>query len=82
VEWFGAANGGPVLRDAISYLECTVASRMETPDHWITYAQVGFGLVTPKPIMWGRGLSDPAPRFLNCWEGIWGVQITGSRTHN
>ncbi|GBF98453.1 hypothetical protein Rsub_11098 [Raphidocelis subcapitata] len=43
VEWFPGPNGSPVLKDAISYLECTVISRLETPDHWITYAQVGNG---------------------------------------
>ena len=32
-----------MLRDAISYVECTVVSRMETPDHWVTYAQVTGG---------------------------------------
>jgi hypothetical protein len=40
IEWFPAANGSPALKDAIAYIECTVVSRMETPDHWVTYAQV------------------------------------------
>lgn len=43
VEWFPGTNGSPVLKDAIAYVECAVASRMETPDHWITYAQVTGG---------------------------------------
>lgn len=40
MEWFPSSNGSPALKDAIAYVECTVVSRMETPDHWITYAQV------------------------------------------
>jgi flavin reductase (DIM6/NTAB) family NADH-FMN oxidoreductase RutF len=43
IEWFPADNGSPVLKDAISYIECTVVSRMETPDHWVTYATVSNG---------------------------------------
>ncbi|KAI8476040.1 MAG: flavoprotein [Monoraphidium minutum] len=43
IEWFPAANGCPVLKDGIAYIECTVVSRMETPDHWVTYAQVTTG---------------------------------------
>lgn len=46
VEWFPAGNGSPALRDAIAYAECTVVSRMETADHWITYAQVTSGEVS------------------------------------
>ena len=40
VDTFAAACGGPVLKNGIAYMECKVASRMETPDHWITYAEV------------------------------------------
>lgn len=43
VEWFPATNGSPVLKDSIAYMECKVLSRMETPDHWITYAEVTNG---------------------------------------
>ena len=32
-----------MLRDAIAYVECSVVSRMETPDHWVTYAHVTGG---------------------------------------
>ncbi|CAL8463908.1 g3443 [Coccomyxa elongata] len=46
VESFEAANGSPALSDAIAYIECTVKSRMETADHWITYAEVTNGDVT------------------------------------
>jgi len=45
VEWFPAQNKCPVLKDAIAYMECKVVSRMETADHWITYAQVTNGEV-------------------------------------
>lgn len=43
VDTIEAANGSPVLSDAIAYIECTVKSRMETADHWITYAEVTNG---------------------------------------
>eukprot|EP00878_Enallax_costatus_P046334 GHUV01056193.1.p2 GENE.GHUV01056193.1~~GHUV01056193.1.p2 ORF type:complete len:160 (-),score=49.20 GHUV01056193.1:247-726(-) len=46
VEYFPApGNKCPVLKDAIAYMECQVVSRMETPDHWITYAHVMGGEV-------------------------------------
>ena len=45
VEWFPAQNKCPVLKEAIAYMECKVVSRMETADHWITYAQVTNGEV-------------------------------------
>lgn len=46
IEWFPAAsNGCPVLKDAIAYMECSVVSRLETPDHWVTYAAVTGGEV-------------------------------------
>lgn len=41
----GAAAGGPVLGDALAYLGCRVAQRMEGPDHWIIYAAVEEGNV-------------------------------------
>ena len=41
----GVAAGGPVLGDALAYLGCRVAQRMETPDHWIIYAVVEQGNV-------------------------------------
>ena len=40
-----AAEGGPVLADALAYLSCRVAQRMEGPDHWIIYALVEQGNV-------------------------------------
>ncbi|QUS59706.1 diflavin flavoprotein [Synechocystis sp. PCC 7339] len=40
-----AANGSPILTDALAYLECEVASRMECSDHWIVYSQVTNGRV-------------------------------------
>ena len=41
----GVAAGGPVLGDALAYLSCRVAQRMEGPDHWIIYAEVEEGNV-------------------------------------
>jgi len=41
----GVATGGPVLGDALAYLGCRVAQRMEGPDHWIIYAVVEEGNV-------------------------------------
>lgn len=35
-----ASNGGKILLDAISWMECTVSSRLETGDHWVIYATV------------------------------------------
>ena len=45
VEWFPAGNGTPALSGAIAHMECTVMSRMETADHWVTYAEVVEGQV-------------------------------------
>ncbi|KEF41682.1 MAG: DeoR faimly transcriptional regulator [Cyanobium sp. CACIAM 14] len=42
----GVAAGGPVLGDALAYLGCRVAQRMEAPDHWIIYAVVEEGNVS------------------------------------
>ncbi|QEY32760.1 diflavin flavoprotein A [Synechococcus sp. RSCCF101] len=41
----GVAAGGPVLSEALAYLDCRVAQRMEGPDHWIIYAVVERGNV-------------------------------------
>ena len=41
-----AANGSPILIDALAYLECEVSSRMECSDHWIVYSQVDLGRVS------------------------------------
>lgn len=40
-----AANGCPVLLDALAYLECTIQNRMECGDHWLLYAEVNNGKV-------------------------------------
>ncbi len=40
VSSFQASNGCPVLSEGCAYVECKVVSRLETPDHWITYAEV------------------------------------------
>ncbi|WP_017715799.1 diflavin flavoprotein [Kamptonema formosum] len=41
-----ASNGCPILTDAVAYLECEVASRMELSDHHIVYAVVDSGRVS------------------------------------
>lgn len=41
-----ATNGSPLLGDALAYLECEVASRMEVSDHWIIYCTVQDGKVS------------------------------------
>jgi flavin reductase (DIM6/NTAB) family NADH-FMN oxidoreductase RutF len=43
VETLQAENGSPILKDALTFLECRVASRMETPDHWLVYSAVKEG---------------------------------------
>ncbi len=40
------AKGGPVLSDALAFLDCKVVSRLETPDHWIIYGIVENGNVS------------------------------------
>ncbi|NMF83991.1 diflavin flavoprotein [Nodosilinea sp. P-1105] len=40
-----ADHGAPILKDAIAYLDCTVAQRMECGDHWLVYATVNAGQV-------------------------------------
>ena len=41
-----AENGAPILADALSYVECEVASRMDAGDHWIVYSTVYAGKVS------------------------------------
>jgi flavin reductase (DIM6/NTAB) family NADH-FMN oxidoreductase RutF len=33
-----AQNGCPLLTDALAYLECRIANRIECGDHWLVYA--------------------------------------------
>ncbi len=40
-----AAQGGPVLLDALAYLDCRVKQRLETSDHWVIYALVEKGSI-------------------------------------
>jgi flavorubredoxin/flavin reductase (DIM6/NTAB) family NADH-FMN oxidoreductase RutF len=40
-----ASNGSPILTDALAYLECQTAQRMECGDHWLIYAVVEKGKV-------------------------------------
>lgn len=41
-----AENNSPILTDALAYMECKVASRMELSDHWLVYATVDNGRVS------------------------------------
>ncbi len=41
-----AENGSPILQDALAYIECEVASRLELSDHWIVYSTVNAGRVS------------------------------------
>lgn len=38
-------NGCPILTEAIAYLECEVANRMECGDHWVVYSTISGGEV-------------------------------------
>lgn len=40
-----ADNGSPILSDALAYVECEVANRMECGDHWLIYAVANQGKV-------------------------------------
>lgn len=46
-----ANNGSPILTEALAYLECNVASRMELSDHWIIYATVENGRVSDPDLL-------------------------------
>ncbi|QLE57218.1 diflavin flavoprotein [Nostoc sp. TCL26-01] len=41
-----AQNGAPILTDALAYIECEVASRMDCGDHWAVYSTVYAGSVS------------------------------------
>ncbi|MBE9028448.1 diflavin flavoprotein [filamentous cyanobacterium LEGE 11480] len=45
VEIDTASNDNPYLKEALSYLECTVQSRLDCNDHWLLYAVVDQGEV-------------------------------------
>lgn len=46
IKTYPAANGTPILGDALAYLECQVMSRMECSDHWVVYSQVETGRIS------------------------------------
>jgi flavorubredoxin/flavin reductase (DIM6/NTAB) family NADH-FMN oxidoreductase RutF len=46
VKTYAATNGAPILGDALAYLECEVATRMDCSDHWLVYATVDAGRVS------------------------------------
>jgi len=45
IETEESSNGCPILSGALSYLECSVQTRMEAGDHWLVYATVENGKV-------------------------------------
>jgi flavorubredoxin/flavin reductase (DIM6/NTAB) family NADH-FMN oxidoreductase RutF len=46
IKTYPAANGSPILAEALAYLECEVVSRMECADHWIVYSTIDTGRVS------------------------------------
>lgn len=46
VEYTVAADGCPILTEAVAYVQCVVKSRMETSDHWICYGEALDGSVS------------------------------------
>lgn len=46
IKTYPAANGSPILADALAYLECEVVSRMDCNDHWLVYSNVDGGRVS------------------------------------
>ncbi|HEY9648059.1 MAG TPA: flavin reductase family protein, partial [Chroococcidiopsis sp.] len=46
IKTYPAVNGSPILADALAYVECEVASRMECSDHWLVYSTVDTGRVS------------------------------------
>ncbi|MGG6238800.1 diflavin flavoprotein [Nodosilinea sp. AN01ver1] len=42
---YAAANGSPILAEALAYLECTVTHRLEAGDHWVIYCTAKAGRV-------------------------------------
>jgi len=45
VKTYPAANGSPILADALAYMECEITSRMDCGDHWVIYSTVQTGRV-------------------------------------
>jgi flavorubredoxin/flavin reductase (DIM6/NTAB) family NADH-FMN oxidoreductase RutF len=45
IKTYPATNDSPILADALAYMECVVASRMDCGDHWIVYSTVHKGRV-------------------------------------
>jgi flavorubredoxin/flavin reductase (DIM6/NTAB) family NADH-FMN oxidoreductase RutF len=45
VKTYPAANGSPILADALAYMECEITSRMDCGDHWVIYSTVKTGRV-------------------------------------
>ncbi|VEP16720.1 putative diflavin flavoprotein A 3 [Hyella patelloides LEGE 07179] len=43
VELETANNGCPILSDALAYVECRIANKMECGDHWLIYATADLG---------------------------------------
>jgi flavorubredoxin/flavin reductase (DIM6/NTAB) family NADH-FMN oxidoreductase RutF len=45
IKTYPAANGCPILADALAYMECEITSRMDCGDHWVIYSTVQTGRV-------------------------------------
>jgi flavin reductase (DIM6/NTAB) family NADH-FMN oxidoreductase RutF len=45
IKTYAAANGSPILAEALAYLECEVTSRLDGGDHWLIYSSVETGRV-------------------------------------
>jgi flavorubredoxin/flavin reductase (DIM6/NTAB) family NADH-FMN oxidoreductase RutF len=45
IKIYPAANGCPILADALAYMECEITSRMDCGDHWVIYSTVKTGRV-------------------------------------
>ncbi|MEM7725221.1 MAG: diflavin flavoprotein [Cyanobacteria bacterium P01_A01_bin.45] len=41
-----AENGSPILTEALAYVECEVATRMDCGDHWVIYSTIYAGRVS------------------------------------
>ncbi|MEM7554281.1 MAG: diflavin flavoprotein [Cyanobacteria bacterium P01_A01_bin.84] len=41
-----AENGSPILTEALAYVECEVATRMDCGDHWVIYSTIYAGKVS------------------------------------
>ena len=73
------ATGAVIIPESAAYLECTVASRMETGDHILVYATVDEGKVSTVHcwlgcLGWGAGdhILVEVCVHVHCWLGCLG----------